>query len=380
MLLNIITRSGNVYLIDVEIIIRMDENYNDVNIQFSIGTHRGEDVIWIDGATNFHTGQFIKNIVKGRYAASVKRWFLPYTHYNAIKYNLPTKSQNKSAISRIHIINQPALENMRKELQLLGYSVNTIQTYTKELAQLLALLKENPVNDLSDEKIRSYFLYCHNTLKLSDNAIHSRINAIKFYFEKVLKRPKVTHDLPRPKKPSKLPKALSKQDIKKMLSKIDNPKHLIIIKLCYGMGLRVSEIVNLKLTDIDSDAMRVLIEAGKGKKDRYTTLPTSILHELRLYYQQYRPKYFLFEGPLQQKFSIRSVQNIFKDAMKKANINKVVGVHSLRHSYATHLIEQGTDIRHIQDLLGHNNIRTTMIYTQLTDLQLRKIQSPLDDL
>ena len=146
------------------------------------------------------------------------------------------------------------------------------------------------------------------------------------------------------------------------------------------MGLRVSELVHLKVTDIDSKRMQVLICAGKGKKDRYAVLPESVLEELRAYYKEYRPKTYLFEGQSGAQYSVRSVQQVFKNAMKKANINKKVGVHSLRHSYATHLIEQGTDIRFVQDLLGHKDIKTTMIYTGLTDAAKRKIISPLDHL
>ena len=146
------------------------------------------------------------------------------------------------------------------------------------------------------------------------------------------------------------------------------------------MGLRVSEIVNLKITDIDSKRMQVLVRQGKGKKDRYVNLPESILKELRAYYVAYKPKEFLFEGRYGDQYSIRSVQAVFKNAMKKARINKKVGIHSLRHSYATHLIEQGTDIRFVQELLGHKDIKTTMIYTSLTDQTKRKIKSPLDNL
>ncbi len=168
------------------------------------------------------------------------------------------------------------------------------------------------------------------------------------------------------------------QDISKMFSVVENPKHLLLLKLCYGMGLRVSEIVNLEIQHIDSGRMQVLISASKGKKDRYVNLPQSVLNELRTYYKLYRPTRYLFEGQQGGKYAVRSVQQVFKRAMQKARINKKVGVHSLRHSYATHLIEQGTDIRFVQELLGHQNIKTTMAYTGLTDQTKRKIKSPLD--
>src|SRR5690606_8596040 len=201
-----------------------------------------------------------------------------------------------------------------------------------------------------------------------------------FYFEQVLHQEKFFFNIPRPKKPSILPKAISTTDIKKMLNVLPNLKHQLLLKMCYGMGLRVSELTNLKITDIDSKRMQVLVQSGKGKKDRYVVLPESILKDLRKYYIENKPKKYLFEGKNGGQYSVRSVQQVFKNAMKKANINKRVGVHSLRHSYATHLIEQGTDIRFVQDLLGHNNIKTTMVYTALTDASKRKIISPLDNL
>ena len=146
------------------------------------------------------------------------------------------------------------------------------------------------------------------------------------------------------------------------------------------MGLRVSEIVNLKITDIDSQRMVVLIEAGKGKKDRYVALPTSILEELRNYYRANRPTKYLFEGQNGGQYSVRSVQAVFKDAMEKAKINKSVGIHGLRHSYATHLLESGTDMVFIQKLLGHQDIKTTEIYAKVSNRILSNVKSPLDDL
>ena len=159
-----------------------------------------------------------------------------------------------------------------------------------------------------------------------------------------------------------------------------NLKHNTMLKLCYGLGLRVSEIVNLKISDIDSKAMQVFIERAKGKKDRYVNLPESILPQLRIYFIEYKPKMYLFEGQYGGQYSSRSAQQVFKNALLKAKINKVVSIHSLRHSFATHLLEQGTDIRFIQELLGHNDIKTTLIYTEVSDKSIRKIISPLDHL
>ena len=218
-------------------------------------------------------------------------------------------------------------------------------------------------------------------LELSENTIHSRINAIKFYFEQVLHCDKIFFEgIPRPKKKSQLPEVISKQEVAKLFSHVKNPKHLLMLKLCYGMGLRVSEIVNLKVTNIDSHRMIVHIKAAKGKTDRYVALPASILGELRTYYLDKRPKEYLFEGQNGGQYSIRSVQLVFQQAMEKAKINKEVGIHGLRHSYATHLLEAGTDMVFIQKLLGHKDIKTTEIYAQITNRHIGNIRSPLDDL
>ncbi|GAB3165188.1 hypothetical protein GCM10027291_07940 [Telluribacter humicola] len=144
------------------------------------------------------------------------------------------------------------------------------------------------------------------------------------------------------------------------------------------MGLRVSEIVNLKITDIDSKKMQVFIERAKGKKDRYVNLPESILVQFRTYFKEYRPNKYLFAGQYGEQYSIRSVQKVFSTGLKRAGINKVVGIHGLRHSYATHLLERGTDISYIQNLLGHNDIKTTLRYTHVSKKSIQNIKSPLD--
>jgi len=171
---------------------------------------------------------------------------------------------------------------------------------------------------------------------------------------------------------------LDRSDIKKLFEKTDNLKHRMMLKMCYGMGLRVSEVVALKIERIDSKRMQVLVQQSKGKKDRYVNLPESSLTELREYFKEYKPKEYLFEGILGGQYSIRSIQAVCQAAMKRAHINKRIGIHSLRHSYATHLMEQGTNINFIQKLLGHNDIKTTMIYTHVSDTNIANVKSPLD--
>jgi integrase/recombinase XerD len=309
---------------------------------------------------------------------SQKSWYVLDTLHYRRRFGLMLPSAGKGVLGHIHPINQPALVALIEMLQMKAYSESTLKTYRNEFAQLLYLLKANSVNELTADRLRGYFLYCINTLKLSENTLHSRINAVKFYFEQVLHRQKFFFDIPRPKKPSILPKVIHAKDIKQLFEVTANLKHNTMLKLCYGMGLRVSEIVNLKVTDIDSKSMQVLVQRAKGKKDRYVNLPESVLLQLREYFRQYRPKKYLFEGQYGEPYSTRSAQQVFKAALKKSRVNKDIGIHGLRHSFATHLLENGTDIKFIQELLGHNDIKTTLRYTHVSQRSLKKVKSPLD--
>jgi site-specific recombinase XerD len=347
-------------------------------ISYELGEHKGKAVIFIRFDYDRELIKEVKKLVGVHWSQSQKAWYVLNTKQYRQKFGFEPQIIGKEVLNHIQPNNQAAFTRLIETLQLKAYSESTIKTYRNEFAQLLYILKDKNVDDLSAEKLRSYFLYCINTLQLSENTLHSRINAIKFYFEQVLHREKIFFDIPRPKKPSILPKVISTQDIKKLLAVTENLKHNTMLKLCYGMGLRVSEIVNLKISDIDSGNMQVLIEQSKGKKDRYVNLPESILEQLRAYYLAYQPKKYLFEGQIGEQYSIRSVQQVFKNALKKAKINKNIGVHGLRHSFATHLLENGTDIRFIQELLGHNDLKTTLRYTHVSEKSLKKVKSPLD--
>ena len=355
-------------------------DFSDKRYTYSVGTHHESKVIWISFEKDKELIAHLRAQTKARWSATKKKWYVADTRRHRALFCLPEEITGKAVLAKIHLINLPEFKRFQEHLVLKGYSTSTLRTYSTEFAQLLYVMKGNPIQELTTERLRSYFLYCHEKLKLSESEIHSRMNAVKFYFEQVLHRQKMFFDIPRPKKKLLLPKMLNKAEIKKIIAATENPKHALILKVCYGMGLRVSEVVALKLSDIDSAEMLVRIEQGKGKKDRIAVLPESLLPELREYYLNYRPKVYLFEGQEGGAYSVRSAQAVFKKAMEKAGIRKKVGIHGLRHSFATHLLETGTDIRFIQELLGHNSIKTTQIYTHVTDLSKSKIKSPLDSL
>lgn len=355
-------------------------DFSDKRYSFLPGEHHGKQVIWITFEKDRELIQYLRSLTKCWWSASHKAWYVTDNRHHRQLFGLELPVTGKQVISKIHQVNLPAFQRFQELIKLKGYSRHTLRTYSIAFAQLLYSLKSYPVNDLTPERLRSYFLYCHQKLELSESEIHGRINAIKFYFEQVLHRDKMFFDIPRPKKRLLLPKMLNRKEVQKVLEAKENKKHKLMLKLCYGMGLRVSEVAGLKISDIDSVSMLVRIEQAKGKKDRVVGLPQTILEELRAYYKEYRPKVYLFEGQSGDQYSVRSVQSVFKSAMRKAGINKRIGIHGLRHSYATHLLETGTDIRIIQELLGHENLKTTEIYTHVSTPAKAKVKSPLDSL
>ena len=351
------------------------------NYNFRLGNHRNKKVIWIEFSYNKELQAELKSRFSSvTYSASNKCWYLPDLPAIREQLNIKTELPGQKLLETIHPINKQSFLDYRNQLQIKSYSLNTQRMYLAEFAELLYLINDYRVQDLNPKRLKDYFLYCVQHLKMKERKMNGKINAIKFYFEQVIHRPKMFFDIPRPKKPSTLHKLLSKYEVKRIIRATTNLKHKVAIKLCYGMGLRVSEVVNIKLDHINSTRMVVHIVGAKGKKDRYVPLPATILDELRTYYTVYRPKDYLFEGQYGGSYSKSSLQQIFKKALTKAGINKKIGIHGLRHSYATHLLESGADLRFIQELLGHYSIKTTQLYTKVSQSHMRNIKSPLDSL
>lgn len=271
-----------------------------------------------------------------------------------------------------------AVAMMQDKLERKRYSHSTRSTYIFMFKEFLRFTYPIPLHHIDQDKILAYHNHIISSKGLSASYQNQSINAIKFYLEHVLGVERTYFELDRPRKAYKLPNVLHAQDIEKIFDQVKNLKHRVILNTIYGCGLRISECINLQITDVDSQNMRLWIRQGKGGKDRITLLPESLLELLRTYYKLYKPEKWLFEGPEKQKYSASSIRNIFKKAKRKAGIKKPATIHTLRHSFATHLLENGTNLRYIQQLMGHNSSRTTEIYTHVCQQDLTKIESPLE--
>lgn len=271
-------------------------------------------------------------------------------------------------------------DDMLQKMESVRYSEKSIATYKQLFEEFINFYSTKKIDEITEPEILSYMRYLVQERGISASYQNQAINAIKFYYEKVKLGSRKFYQLERPMKEQKLPTVLAIEEILELIKVTENIKHKTIILLCYSGGLRLSEIVNLKIADIDSKRMQICIRAGKGKKDRYTLLSEKLLPIMRIYFVKYKPKIYLFEGVNDAQYSERSIQNLVKDALKKANILKHASVHTLRHSFATHLLENGTDLRYIQALLGHSSSKTTEIYTHVTSKALSGIKSPLDNL
>jgi len=263
------------------------------------------------------------------------------------------------------------------KLELKRYSYDTAKIYISLFEKFINRFYEIPVNNLTEIEIRQYLKELHD-FEVSNSYLHQMVNSIKFYFEIVLDMPSRMYTIERPRKETRLPKVLSVEEIKLLIKNTNNIKHKCIVSLLYSAGLRRSELLNLKVHDIDSKRMLIFIGSAKGNKDRYTLLSEVALTDLKEYFKQWRPKEFLFEGIKGNKYSPTSVANIVNKSALKANIRKKVTPHMLRHSFATHLLENDTDLRYIQTLLGHSSSTTTEIYTQVAVKNIQNIKSPLD--
>jgi site-specific recombinase XerD len=290
-------------------------------------------------------------------------------------------TNKKSRISAFDIPNYRSCpEEYILKLKELRYSENTLKTYKALFEEFINYYHKFEISRIDESMITAFLRYLVIERKVSTSYQNQAINAVKFYYERVLGGQRKVYLVDRPREEKTLPVVLSEKEVGDLLKATENLKHKAILMLAYSGGLRLSELIYVKLTDIDSNRMQIRVEQSKGNKDRYTLLSVRLLEVLRKYFLAYKPKVWLFEGVNGGQYSVRSIQAIMKDSTRKAGIKKKVSVHSLRHSFATHLLENGTDLRYIQSLLGHSSSKTTEIYTHVTTKGFDQIKSPLDKL
>ena len=271
-------------------------------------------------------------------------------------------------------------QQMLQEMQIRNYSERSIRSYIHCLSRLSLHYGCSP-DRLSLDQVKSYLHYCITKKKEASSTLNQIISAVRILFVDVLHRAWEPLKIKRPRREKKLPVIFSKEELAILFSGIKNLKHQAIFITAYSSGLRINEVRMLMPGDIDSDRMQICIRHGKGGKDRLTLLSKNTLEILRIYYQKFRPKKYLFEGRISgEPISLRTIQKVFTDVVSKAGITKSVSFHSLRHSFATHLLEQGTNLRMIQQLLGHNSLRTTSVYLHLSCFDPKDVSSPFDNL
>jgi len=335
-----------------------------------------------------------------RWCSVLKCWHIPYDarQWKYFKYlfdGIPYKVDDNRSLEipvtyqlkskKTKAIYEPpkhyqAILDLEQQLRLKRYSLHTLKSYKNHFQAFLWHYNEIKPEEITMKQIRAYFIARIKERNISESTQNSMINAIKFYYEQVLGGDSMYFQNLRPKRPKQLPNVLSEEEVIRLINAVDNLKHKCILMMIYSAGLRLSEVINMRLDDLHEDQKVVHIKGGKGKKDRISILSSKLIDILHEYYVIYEPKYWLFEGQEKGQYSASSIQQILRRAVKRSKVNAYATPHTLRHSFATHLLERGMDLRQIQQLLGHNSVKTTEIYTHITDATRAKFKSPLDNL
>lgn len=346
----------------------------------------------------------VKNIHGRRWDAENKVWELPYTRLalRFVEHYLKEVAEiaftpAQDIPETLHVEEQPAprkqpmrevpaaryeqaVTALEQVLLLKRYSHRTIKAYKNCFRHYIRYYNDIKPSQISRKQIDEYVASLIKEKHISESHQNQILSAIKMFYVEVVGQEEKVRNIIRPKRPHKLPHVMSEEEVSALFRAAENIKHRCMLMLIYSAGLRLGELLNLRLNDVQAAQRRLFVHAGKGKKDRYTLLSDRALEALRAYYKLYRPVEWVFEGQYGGKYSERSVQNVFTRAKLKAGINPYATVHTLRHSFATHLLEKGVDLRYIQELLGHESSKTTEIYTHITKKGMDKIKSPLDDL
>jgi integrase/recombinase XerD len=339
-------------------------------------THKGSKRIAVYFEKDLDLIARIKQIDGARWSQSLRAWHLPDTEENRIRFKLTPFSHTIPSSEGI-----AQIEKFKQWMRSKRYSESTITTYSEALKSFLVFYRDKAVANINNEDVIVYnneYILKNNLSASFQNQI---VNSIKLFFQTIRDTKMMVDKIHRPKRAKVLPNVLSKEEVKLILNAHSNIKHKTMLSLIYSCGLRRSELLNLKPADIDAKRGIILIRQSKGKKDRIAPLSPKILEMLREYYVLSKPKIWLFEGQNRgEQYSEYSLQSVLKQALQKAGNTKPVTLHWLRHSYATHLLESGTDLRYIQELLGHNSSKTTEIYTHVSTKSIQQIKSPFDDL
>lgn len=368
--------------------------------------HREADCLGIYFDKDFEVINEVKQIPKVKFSNTNKCWYIPnennalskiietlkgkvWVDYSALKRStpaheqIPNKTKETKPTAPLHHLSgdqEQALRMMAQKLALRGYSANTLRTYQQHFKEFLLFYKDSHPIDIEEIEIRNYLLYLVEKRKLSKSTQNQAVNAIKFFYEKVLRQDRKVYYLERPMKEKKLPEVLSQEEVVSIFEALDNIKHKVMLMLIYAAGLRRSELLNLRVGDVDINRNIVFIRSGKGHKDRQSVMSQNLVPLLKQYMKEFNPLLWLFEGKNGEQYSATSLQQVLKQAVKRTAIKKSVRLHMLRHSFATHLLESGTSTRYIQVLLGHESPKTTEIYAHVSRFALDKIKSPLDTL
>ena len=372
-------------------------------------THHGTPVVSLCFEKDYGLISKVKTLKGARWSQSQAYWYIPqsdfklsevferlsevaFLDYSGLKENAKSlinehdKPKDKTSVHRgvadkLSPETESKIEEFSKWMLHKRYSQATIKTYIGTLKNFLLFTAKKPVSEITNQDVVNYVndVIIRNNLSFAYQ--NQTVNAVKLFFREVMHAKIETEKIERPRPEHKLPNVLSKAEVKAILEAPGNIKHEAMLSLIYACGLRRSELLNLKPDHIDSKRHLLIIKNAKGRKDRIAPIPEKLIAQLRDYYKKFKPQLWLFEGQKKgEQYSATSLQQVLKGSLKKCGINKPVTLHWLRHSYATHLLESGTDLRYIQELLGHKSSKTTEIYTHVTDKSLQKIKSPFDDL
>lgn len=360
--------------------------------------YREIPIIQLQFSDDIEFTELIKRKTNARWSQSLKCWIIPEKDFNLhdffetfkgiswIDYSeLKTKQSSGNQPERVtrDYSYRPAIrlpEGYLEKLEQKRYSESTIKIYSAYFRDFMYFFGHSELEKISVEEINAYLLELMKSWDITTSEQNQRINAIKFYYEKVLRKGRHIYEIERPRKERLLPDVLSKSEVKAILNATENLKHKSLLSVIYSCGLRRSELVEMKIADVDSKRMMIKIRGAKGKKDRYVQLSEALLRLLRQYYAEYKPGIWLFEGQKGGQYGAESISKLLKNAAYKAGIKKRVYPHILRHSYATHQLEQGIDIRFIQAWLGHESIKTTQRYTHVSEHNFINFKNPLDEL